>query len=88
MSTTVPQNISKTNVGGRHKPTRSSLRHSRMLVLKNMEGTSFINLKTPLLSISLFITLIFLIIQYSILASYPFLVLSFLSFFLKTKPQK
>lgn len=39
MSTTVPQNISKTNVGGRHKPTRSSLRHSRMLVLKNMEGS-------------------------------------------------
>ncbi|XP_063705892.1 uncharacterized protein LOC134834984 [Culicoides brevitarsis] len=40
MSTTVPQNISKTNIGGRHKPTRSSLRHSRMLVLKNMEGSN------------------------------------------------
>uniref|UniRef100_A0A336KB03 CSON001053 protein n=1 Tax=Culicoides sonorensis TaxID=179676 RepID=A0A336KB03_CULSO len=38
MSTTVPQNISKTNIGERHKPTRTSLRHSRMLVLKNIEG--------------------------------------------------
>lgn len=33
MSTTVPQNISKTSIGGRHKPTRTSLRHSRMLVM-------------------------------------------------------
>lgn len=47
MSTTVPQNISKTNVGGRHKPTRSSLRHSRMLVLKNMEGKLYVLFLQP-----------------------------------------
>ncbi|XP_062538330.1 uncharacterized protein LOC134206615 [Armigeres subalbatus] len=35
MTTTVPQNFSKNanNLIGRHKPTRSSLRHSRMLVV-------------------------------------------------------
>ncbi|XP_055526320.1 uncharacterized protein LOC129719024 [Wyeomyia smithii] len=35
MTTTVPQNFSKnaSNLIGRHKPTRSSLRHSRMLVV-------------------------------------------------------
>ncbi|XP_055603169.1 uncharacterized protein LOC129751590 [Uranotaenia lowii] len=35
MTTTVPQNFSKnsTSLIGRHKPTRSSLRHSRMLVV-------------------------------------------------------
>ncbi|CAH0390050.1 unnamed protein product [Bemisia tabaci] len=33
MSTTVPQNISNNTIGGRHAPTRSSLRHSRMIVL-------------------------------------------------------
>ncbi|XP_065084974.1 uncharacterized protein LOC135707161 [Ochlerotatus camptorhynchus] len=39
MTTTVPQNFSKnaSNLIGRHKPTRSSLRHSRMLVVnKNL----------------------------------------------------
>ena len=33
MSTTVPQNFGKNDIIGRHKPTRSSLRHSRMLVV-------------------------------------------------------
>lgn len=32
MSTTVPQNIKGCNISGSHLPTRSSLRHSRMLV--------------------------------------------------------
>ncbi|XP_066995201.1 sarcospan [Anabrus simplex] len=33
LSTTVPQNIIGANIGGRHAPTRNSLRHSRMIVL-------------------------------------------------------
>ncbi|KAJ9586793.1 hypothetical protein L9F63_019613, partial [Diploptera punctata] len=33
MTTTVPQNIAATNIGGKHVPTRNSLRHSRMIVL-------------------------------------------------------
>ncbi|PSN43504.1 hypothetical protein C0J52_13413 [Blattella germanica] len=33
LSTTVPQNITATNIGGKHMPTRNSLRHSRMIVL-------------------------------------------------------
>jgi hypothetical protein len=32
MSTTVPQNLKGQNIMGRHKPTRQSLRHSRMIV--------------------------------------------------------
>lgn len=32
MATTVPQNIKGQNIMGRHKPTRNSLRHSRMIV--------------------------------------------------------
>uniref|UniRef100_A0A1B0A0X2 Uncharacterized protein n=1 Tax=Glossina pallidipes TaxID=7398 RepID=A0A1B0A0X2_GLOPL len=35
MATTVPQNIKGTKIAGRHTPTRSSLRHSRMLVISN-----------------------------------------------------
>ena len=40
MATTVPQNIKGNKIAGRHTPTRSSLRHSRMLVVnnKNYEG--------------------------------------------------
>ena len=37
LSTTVPQNIAPTGFSSRHAPTRSSLRHSRMIVL-NREG--------------------------------------------------
>lgn len=39
MSTTVPQNIGKGHnlMGSRHKPTRNSLRHSRLIV-KNFQG--------------------------------------------------
>lgn len=33
LCTTVPQNLVVQNLGGRHTPTRSSLRHSRMIVL-------------------------------------------------------
>ncbi|XP_047495906.1 uncharacterized protein LOC125043712 [Penaeus chinensis] len=33
LSTTVPQSLVVQNLGGRHTPTRSSLRHSRMIVL-------------------------------------------------------
>ncbi|XP_071527424.1 uncharacterized protein [Panulirus ornatus] len=33
LCTTVPQNLIVHNLGGRHTPTRSSLRHSRMIVL-------------------------------------------------------
>ncbi|TMW43397.1 hypothetical protein DOY81_011521 [Sarcophaga bullata] len=42
MATTVPQNIKGNKIAGRHTPTRSSLRHSRMLVVnnKNFEGQS------------------------------------------------
>lgn len=35
MTTTVPQNIKGSKIAGRHTPTRSSLRHSRMLVINN-----------------------------------------------------
>lgn len=39
MSTTVPQNIKGQNIMGRHKPTRHSLRHSRMIVTsKHFQG--------------------------------------------------
>lgn len=39
LCTTVPQNLVVQNLGGRHTPTRSSLRHSRMIVLsKNGKG--------------------------------------------------
>ena len=37
MSTTVPQNIKGQNIMGRHKPTRNSLRHSRLIV-RNVQG--------------------------------------------------
>lgn len=33
LNTTVPQNIGRQDLGGKHTPTRSSLRHSRMIVL-------------------------------------------------------
>lgn len=33
LNTTVPQNIGRQNIGGKHTPTRNSLRHSRMIVL-------------------------------------------------------
>lgn len=33
LNTTVPQNIASLNIAGRHTPTRSSLRHSRMIVM-------------------------------------------------------
>lgn len=40
MSTTVPQNIGGANIGGRHEPTRNSLRHSRMIVMtRNGNGS-------------------------------------------------
>lgn len=39
MTTTVPQNIKGSNIAGRHTPTRSSLRHSRMIVVnKNYQA--------------------------------------------------
>lgn len=39
LSTTVPQNIAAPAISGRHTPTRSSLRHSRMIVLsRNGKG--------------------------------------------------
>lgn len=39
LCTTVPQSLVVQNLGGRHTPTRSSLRHSRMIVLsKNGKG--------------------------------------------------
>ncbi|CRK91154.1 CLUMA_CG004839, isoform A [Clunio marinus] len=45
MSTTVPQNIKGQNIMGRHKPTRTSLRHSRMIVTsKHFHGPRYTNL--------------------------------------------
>lgn len=39
MTTTVPQNIKAINIAGRHTPTRTSLRHSRMIVVnKNYQA--------------------------------------------------
>lgn len=38
LNTTVPQNITALSIAGRHTPTRSSLRHSRMIVM-NKTGT-------------------------------------------------
>lgn len=47
MATTVPQNMKPPQITGRHVPTRSSLRHSRMLVVnKNFKGKGFV-LKLP-----------------------------------------
>lgn len=44
MSTTVPQNMKGSNIGGSHLPTRNSLRHSRMLVgKKSFQGKSEVN---------------------------------------------
>lgn len=45
MSTTVPQNIKGSKIAGRHTPTRSSLRHSRMLVVNNksFQGKNYNN---------------------------------------------
>lgn len=41
MKTTVPQNIRNVNLGGRHTPTRTSLRHSRIVVMtKGYTGES------------------------------------------------
>lgn len=41
LATTVPQNIKGNKIMGRHTPTRSSLRHSRMLVIsKDLRGTN------------------------------------------------
>lgn len=40
--TTVPQNISNSKLGDKHTPTRSSLRHSRMIVMnKAPRGENF-----------------------------------------------
>lgn len=45
MTTTVPQNIKGTNIMGSHTPTRSSLRHSRMLVVnKNYQGELYMRI--------------------------------------------
>lgn len=33
LNTTVPQSIRRQDIGGKHTPTRNSLRHSRMIVL-------------------------------------------------------
>lgn len=33
LKTTVPQNMTGTNIAGKHTPTRNSLRHSRMIVM-------------------------------------------------------
>lgn len=42
LATTVPQNIKGNKIMGRHTPTRSSLRHSRMLVIsKDLRGTNY-----------------------------------------------
>lgn len=38
LSTTVPVNIARAPISGRHTPTRASLRHSRMLVLSQQTG--------------------------------------------------
>jgi len=52
MATTVPQNIKGTNIMGSHAPTRSSLRHSRMLVInKNYQvprRRNSLNIKHPI----------------------------------------
>ncbi|KAK8397561.1 hypothetical protein O3P69_004373 [Scylla paramamosain] len=46
LCTTVPQNLVVQNLGGRHTPTRSSLRHSRMIVLsKNGKGSESSDLR-------------------------------------------
>lgn len=43
MVTTVPQNVAAPKIEGRHVPTRSSLRHSRMIVLnKQGKGTELL----------------------------------------------
>lgn len=39
LSTTVPVNLAASQISGRHTPTRSSLRHSRMIVM-HRHGTS------------------------------------------------
>lgn len=45
LATTVPQNIKGNKIMGRHTPTRSSLRHSRMLVIsKDLRGELRCNL--------------------------------------------
>ncbi|KAF4522262.1 hypothetical protein B566_EDAN011958 [Ephemera danica] len=38
LSTTVPVNIARSSIAGRHTPTRASVRHSRMLVLSQQTG--------------------------------------------------
>ncbi|VEN64365.1 unnamed protein product [Callosobruchus maculatus] len=48
LNTTVPQNIAAPDFGGRHQPTRSSLRHSRMIVL-NRSGQAVTPNDIPLL---------------------------------------
>jgi hypothetical protein len=60
MSTTVPQSIKGINIMGRHKPTRTSLRHSRMIVInKNFQSQhkNSLNIKCAILA------RIFLILQ-------------------------
>jgi sarcospan len=60
MTTTVPQNIKGLNIMGRHKPTRTSLRHSRMIVInKNFQSPhkNSLNIKCGILA------RIFLILQ-------------------------
>ncbi|CAH1958965.1 unnamed protein product [Acanthoscelides obtectus] len=48
LNTTVPQNIAAPDFGGRHQPTRNSLRHSRMIVL-NRSGQAVTPNDIPLL---------------------------------------
>lgn len=44
LNTTVPQNIKKQDIGGKHTPTRNSLRHSRMIVLnRSGQGNIIMN---------------------------------------------
>ena len=38
LCTTVPQNLNNKMLASRHKPTRNSLRHSRMIVLNRING--------------------------------------------------
>lgn len=63
MSTTVPQNIKGSNIAGRHTPTRSSLRHSRMIVVnKNYQGTQllfFWSYYSNLISKNIYLLIIF-----------------------------
>lgn len=99
MTTTVPQNIKGTNIMGSHTPTRSSLRHSRMLVInKNYQGKSHMDSHRGILLFFflhffcfsfLFFSYIFLLLRllpcYRELCSCSLYFFTFISYFLHSR---